>query len=233
MECVVDNLGEPEAAVRFLGEVAAPGQRYVLEGRFAAALGRSDLLGLAVAVDDARATYLPAHVLEAPAVVAALAALVGLGGPPLVAHRAKELAHGLRRLPGASGQDGTAIDIRTLDLDTAVAAYLLDPAENTYELPDLARRYLQLDVAAGHRRSRRDPGPRRELRRRGSRPAGGGRLPPGRRPGGRAGGPGADGALPDGGTAAGAGADPDGRGRRARRPRLPPGAVGRADQGMR
>src|SRR5207302_2658310 len=33
--------------------------------------------------------------------------------------------------------------------DTAVAAYLLAPAESTYELPDLARRYLQLDVAAG------------------------------------------------------------------------------------
>jgi DNA polymerase-1 len=149
MECVVDNLGEPEAAVRFLGDVAAQGVRYVLEGRFSAALGRSDLLGLAVAVDDARATYLPAHVLETPAVVAALAALLGPGGPPLVAHRAKELAHGLRRLPGAGGQEGTAIDVRTLDLDTAVAAYLLDPAENTYELPDLARRYLQLDVAAG------------------------------------------------------------------------------------
>jgi len=83
-------------------------------------------------------------VLEAPAVVAALAALVEPGGPPLVAHRAKELMHGLRRLPG-----GSAVDVRTLDVDTAVCAYLLDPAENTYELPDLARRYLQLDVAAG------------------------------------------------------------------------------------
>ena len=57
--------------------------------------------------------------------------------------------HGLRRLPSGQAIDGTGIDIRTLDVDTAVAAYLLDPAESTYELPDLARRYLSLDVAAG------------------------------------------------------------------------------------
>jgi DNA polymerase-1 len=159
MECVVTNLGEPEAAVRFLAEVAAAGKprgsggvpqkRYIIEPRFAGTPGRSELLGLAVAADDSSATYLPAHVLEAPAVVGALAALVGPGGPPLVAHRAKELMHGLRRLPGAIGKDGGSIDVRTLDVDTAVCAYLLDPAESTYELPDLARRYLQLDVAAG------------------------------------------------------------------------------------
>ncbi len=143
-ECVVANLGEPEEAARFLGEVAAGGKRYVLEPRFSAALGRSDLLGMAVAVDDASATYLPAHVLEAPVVVEALAGLLGPGGPPLVAHRVKELTHGLRRLPG-----GQAIDVRTLDLDTAIAAYLLDPAETAYELPELARRYLSLDVSAG------------------------------------------------------------------------------------
>jgi DNA polymerase I len=154
MECVVATLGEAEEAERFLGEVAGAGttrepgdgppKRYVIEARFAAALGRSDILGLAVATDDAGATYLPAHVLEAPGVVAALAALLGPGGPPLVGHRVKELTHGLRRLPG-----GEVIDVRTLDLDTAIAAYLLDPAETRYDLPELARRYLNLDVAAG------------------------------------------------------------------------------------
>jgi DNA polymerase-1 len=142
-ECVVASLAEPAEAVRFLQEVNAAGKGYVIEPRFAAALGRSDLLGLAVAVDDSSATYLPAHVLETPAVVAALADLLGAGGPPLIVHRAKELTHGLRRLPDSD------IDIRTLDLDTAVGAYLLDPAESTYELPDLARRYLQLEVTAG------------------------------------------------------------------------------------
>jgi DNA polymerase-1 len=144
LECVVANLGDADEAARFLAGVAAGGKRYVVEPRFSATLGRSDLLGLAVAADDSAATYLPAHVLEAPAVVDALAALVVPGGPPLVAHRAKDLTHGLRRLPG-----GTKIDVRTLDLDTAIAAYLLDPAEDKYDLPELARRYLSLDVEAG------------------------------------------------------------------------------------
>jgi DNA polymerase-1 len=144
LECVVANLGEADEAARFLAGVRAAGARYGLEPRFAGAPGRSELLGLAVAGDGDAATYLPAHVLEAPPVVAALADLVGPGGPPLVGHRVKELTHGLRRLPG-----GERIDVRTLDLDTAVAAYLLDPAETNYELPELARRYLSLDVAAG------------------------------------------------------------------------------------
>jgi len=144
MECVVANLGQADEAAQFLAGVRAAGARYVLEPRFAGVAGRSELLGLAVAGGGDAATYLPAHVLEAPVVVAALADLVGPGGPPLVGHRVKELTHGLRRLPG-----GETIDVRTLDLDTAVAAYLLDPAETTYELPDLARRYLSLDVAAG------------------------------------------------------------------------------------
>jgi DNA polymerase-1 len=154
LECVVANLGDVGEAASFLAGVRSAGQprgsggvpqrRYVLEPRFSGAVGRSDLLGLAVASDDSSATYLPAHVLEAPAVVEALAGLLGPGGPPLVAHRVKELTHGLRRLPG-----GQKIDVRTLDLDTVIAAYLLDPAETAYELPELARRYLSLDVSAG------------------------------------------------------------------------------------
>jgi DNA polymerase-1 len=147
MECVVANLGDVDEAARFLAGVQAAGNRYVLEPRFSGPVGRSDLLGLAVASADSSATYLPAHVLEAPAVVDALAALLGPGGPPLVAHRVKELTHGLRRLPGA--KRNSAIDVRTLDLDTVIAAYLLDPAENDYDLPVLARRYLSLDVSAG------------------------------------------------------------------------------------
>ena len=64
----------------------------------------------------------------------ALGALVGEGGPPLVVHRAKELMHGL------------PVDVRSLRYDTAVMAYLLDPAEGKYLLEDLALRYLSLEV---------------------------------------------------------------------------------------
>ena len=142
LRATVEVVDRPEVAAAVLDGIRAAGARYVLEGRFAGVPGRSDLSGLAVAgLDDAAAvSYLPAEVLAAPAVVEALGALVSDGGPPLVAHRAKELMRGLRRL-------GPSIDVRTLDLDTAVGAYLLDPAEGRYVLADLARRYLALDVA--------------------------------------------------------------------------------------
>ena len=69
-----------------------------------------------------------------PAVRDALAALVAEGGPPLVAHRAKELMHGLD------------LDVRTLHHDTALMAYLLDPGEGKYLLDALALRFLGLEV---------------------------------------------------------------------------------------
>ncbi|HLF41727.1 MAG TPA: DNA polymerase I, partial [Acidimicrobiia bacterium] len=142
LEATVEVIERPEVAVDLLEGVRAAGAPYAFEARFAGIPGRSGLLGLALARLAAAApvSYLPASVLAAPAVVEAIAALVGPDGPPLVAHRAKELMHGLRRL-------SPSIDVRSLDLDTAVGAYLLDPAEGRYVLEDLARRYLSLEVA--------------------------------------------------------------------------------------
>jgi DNA polymerase-1 len=67
----------------------------------------------------------------------ALAATFGQNGPPLNTHNAKELTRGLDRL---------GLDLHSLDIDTAVAAYLVDPAEAQYVLDDLALRYLGLEV---------------------------------------------------------------------------------------
>ena len=66
----------------------------------------------------------------------ALGQLVDAPGPPLVVHRAKELMHGL---------DAT---MPSLDRDTAVMAYLLDPGEGKYQLEDLALRYLSLELVS-------------------------------------------------------------------------------------
>src|SRR5207237_9957740 len=117
--------------------------------------GRSRLTGLAlvaaapvaaapaaaapvVAPDEpVRAHWLELDLLTEPAVGAALAALVSPGGPPLHAHRAKELMRGLSVL---------GVEVRTLDLDTAVAAYLVDPAESQYLLEDLAARYAGIEL---------------------------------------------------------------------------------------
>ena len=46
-----------------------------------------------------------------------------------------------RRSCGASG-----LDLRGLDVDTAIAAYLIDPAESQYLLDDLAARFLGVEV---------------------------------------------------------------------------------------
>ncbi len=157
--CAVEIVEEPAAARELLEEVRAQGGRYVLEARFAGAAGRSDLIGLALARPGSDAegdgcvpvAYLAAEVLADPAVAGALAALVAEGGPPLVAHRAKELMRGLWRLSGGRGGGGTVdqagIEVGSLDLDTAVGAYLLDPAEGRYVLEELARRYLSLELA--------------------------------------------------------------------------------------
>ena len=175
LECVVDNLGEPEAAARFLGEVARPaGQRYVLEGRFAAALGRSDLLGLAVAVDDASATYLPAHVLEAPAVGRRpgrhWSGRAGRRWSPTGPRSWPTACAGCRE-PGRTAARSTS--------GPSTSTPPWPPTSSTrprarYELPDLARRYLQLDVAAGTAAAEGHARPRRaapaSTRRAGGRP---------------------------------------------------------------
>ncbi len=70
-------------------------------------------------------------------VIKALNKLFSEQGPPLDTHNAKELTRGLDRL---------GLDLHSLDVDTAVAAYLVDPAEAQYVLDDLALRYLGLEV---------------------------------------------------------------------------------------
>ena len=76
--------------------------------------------------------WIPAATLALPDVAAALAELVASGGRPLVAHDAKALVRSLDELD---------VDVRSLGLDTMIAAYLLDPAESRYALEELLDRY--------------------------------------------------------------------------------------------
>jgi hypothetical protein len=89
--------------------------------------------GLAISTGN-DATYIGGDLLDDANVRAALSALDGPKGPPVVIHRAKELMHGLR------------LSFPTLERDTAVMAYLLDPGEGKYLLEDLALRYLSLEL---------------------------------------------------------------------------------------
>ena len=72
------------------------GRAVRLEPRWAGIPGRSDIVGLGVAAPDGVASYVDGDLLGDETVRDALTRLVAADGPPLVAHRAKELMHGLR-----------------------------------------------------------------------------------------------------------------------------------------
>ena len=114
--------------------------------------GRSPLLGLAVTPESGTPGIQPVvylhgsagtdalGVLETPEVSDALAQSLGAGGGGVVAHNAKELMRWL--LP-------SGVDITNLAMDTAVAAYLLDPSPDRYRLADLAAAHLAVEVDDG------------------------------------------------------------------------------------
>jgi DNA polymerase-1 len=134
LDTEVEVLRDAAALAARLRDLTSSGEPYALEARWGGTHPRLNIAGLAIATRDGRVTYADGELLHDPQVTEAGGALVAAGGPPLVAHRAKELMHGL------------GSDVRTLQHDTAVMAYLLDPGEGKYLLEDLALRYLSLEV---------------------------------------------------------------------------------------
>jgi len=119
LDVVVHRVTTPEEAAKAFDGAVSLG--VVWEGEE----GRSPLVGIAVAVEGKdEATWVPSDLL-----------------PPdfgtYSTHKAKELMRAL---------DLRAIELRRLDVDTAIAAYLLDPSESQYLLEDLAVRFLGLDI---------------------------------------------------------------------------------------
>jgi DNA polymerase-1 len=104
--------------------------------------GRSAIEGLALVTDGATGavTWVPGELLTDAGVRAALGELVGLGGRPLAAHQAKPLVRALT---------GLDVDVRSLALDSALAAYLIDPAESRYLLEELVIRYAGAKIPEG------------------------------------------------------------------------------------
>ena len=89
--------------------------------------------GLALSDGD-HGWWVPATLLDSDACRDALVALFGPDGPGLVAHDAKPLLRALLR---------RGVDEVALVLDTALAGYLLDPADATYDLKVLLERHAQ------------------------------------------------------------------------------------------
>jgi DNA polymerase-1 len=100
---------------------------------------RSPITGLAFAVPDGESVWLDAKYLDDSIVDEALYERFGPVGTRMFhAHRAKELIRLLNRY---------GVSATNLGLDTAVAAYLVDPADSQYLLPELAARYARIDLA--------------------------------------------------------------------------------------
>ena len=147
LEVTVDVLDDPGAVARLLGAASTASTAPVaLAGSWASVGRRSVLDGVAVLdagtqaeTGPAAVAWFPVRVLDDAAVRAAFAALVGRGGRPVVAHDAKRL---LRVLLDRD------VDVRTLVLDTQIAAYLLDPAEARYPIGAVVDRYAGLSLDA-------------------------------------------------------------------------------------
>jgi DNA polymerase-1 len=142
IEVRVEAVTDPSAATARLEQLGRGRDRglVALEPVWEGRPGRSRLVGLAL-TDSAGsgdgAVWLEGAVVGDQAVLDALRALVGPEGVPVVGHHVKELMRALLPL---------GVDIRTLEMDTAVAAYLLEPAEGSYALEELASRYAGVDV---------------------------------------------------------------------------------------
>jgi DNA polymerase I len=138
----VERLASAAASVERIGVWRRAGSQLSVAGAWSGREGRSDLLGLAFVVlpaaDPLVAVWIDGDCLGDPALVGALNGLLGPDGVPVSCHDAKALMRGLM---------GRGIRFSNLELDPAIAAYLVDPAGDQYLLEDLAARYAGIQLA--------------------------------------------------------------------------------------
>ncbi len=135
----VDRVTTAKTLVAKLDAITAAGSPYALDADWLVGPGAGGLRGLAIATGD-EVLYAPVDLLGEDAVGSALASLLGPDGPPLVAHRAKELMHALAQTAG--------VEVHSLDRDTAVMAYLVDPGEGKFDLGDLVLRFCGIELVS-------------------------------------------------------------------------------------
>ena len=157
---VLSGVPEPARAAAVVAALAGPDVVVAATPCWSGDPGRSPLVGLALADvtalvahqmspsrDDRtkeppmpEVIWLTEQYLAEPAVTRALADLLGAGGVRLVGHGTKELMRSV--LPAG-------VDICGLEMDTAVAAYLLDPSSSSYRLEELADTRLGVRLIDG------------------------------------------------------------------------------------
>jgi DNA polymerase-1 len=99
--------------------------------------GRSALDGIAIVVDESTSVvaWIGAEVLQDKTVLQGLNAL-----PKIRAHHAKPLFRWLME---------RGIDLRSITLDTTIAAYLLDPSDNKFDIQQVLERYTNFTIQIG------------------------------------------------------------------------------------
>ena len=142
LEAEIDVVATADAAVAVLRALADGDTPLALAGSWAGEEGRSALEGVALVrvAASGDVVWVSGDLLATDDVREALAELAGVDGRPLAAHQAKPLVRALT---------GLDVDVRSLALDTALAAYLLDPAESRYLLEELAVRYASVRIPDG------------------------------------------------------------------------------------
>src|SRR5262245_3208674 len=144
LEAEVETIDSPQHVKSVLdGLRSTTDEPLAIEAAWDGPEGRSPLLGLAIVRDASNAdtVWIPRDALDDASVQQSLRALIGEGGRLIAAHGVKPL---MRALLGQLDAD-----LRTLCLDTMLAAYLLDPAESRYLLQDLLLRYAGLELPVG------------------------------------------------------------------------------------
>ncbi|WP_270974599.1 DNA polymerase I [Trueperella sp.] len=100
---------------------------------------RGDVVGFAVACADHYVYYGERAGMDVTD-ERALVAFLEDGDQPKVGHGTKGLAHAWK---------GVGVNLAGVVGDTEIGAYLLHPDQRTYDLADLAQRYLDQDISAG------------------------------------------------------------------------------------
>jgi DNA polymerase-1 len=144
LDVVVEELPNAGAAIERCGRWQAEAAPLAVAGAWEGREGRSPLDGLAFAPlppgeGPVEVVWFGGGLLADPEVRAALGDLLGDDGVDLSAHDAKALMRGLAVM---------GVVFSHLELDTAIAAYLVDPAGDQYLLEDLALRYGGIELRA-------------------------------------------------------------------------------------
>jgi DNA polymerase-1 len=134
IECGVTVVASESEATALLHSLAASSEPLVLM----AAFDGDAIAGLSfvTSVDPGEVAWIDGTMLEGE-VLDALRAIVGEHGRPLHTHGGKQLMRALLAI---------GVDAVSLDLDTEIAGYLLDPAESSYLLQDLLLRYVGVSL---------------------------------------------------------------------------------------